>query len=582
MYTSFFGLNEKPFAITPDPRYLFMSERHGEGLAHLLYGVTDSGGFIQLTGEVGTGKTTLVRTLLGQLPKEVDVALILNPQVTVIEFLHAIANELGLALPENRNSPMAIIDALNLFLLDAHANGRRIILLVDEAQNLSEAVLEQLRLLTNLETAKQKLLQIILIGQPELRDVLAQNSLRQLAQRVTGRYHLEPLSREEAERYIEHRMRVAGAVGEIFEPAARREVHRLSGGIPRLMNVICDRALLGAYSQERRLVDKATVRAAAREVSGSADPASHRTAVMRWSAAAAVVLIAAAFGYGLTSLSGDETGGKSIAETTTEDPPAVPQPLNDENDGLAAEGLPVESSGGVSESPARSAALDPAEKAGLGMRLANGGLDGSGAAAIAGLFARWDYPVTASINGACADAESAGFKCLRQRGSWSMLEKLDRPAVLTLTDVDGNRHQGVLQSINHGTTVLSFGDERISVPVAEISELWFGQYLLAWRPQVGDGSAIVPGTRGPGVLWLRQSLARIDGTTDETGEQAEADYYDQSLEARVRQFQRENRLLVDGLAGEQTQIIINSQLAPDAAPRLKQTSLSLADRVGKQ
>jgi general secretion pathway protein A len=186
MYTKFFGLTEKPFAITPDPRYLFMSERHSEALAHLVYGISESGGFIQLTGEVGTGKTTLVRTVLGRLPAEVDVALILNPQLTELEFLIAICQELSIPLPEDKHSAVALVDALNRHLLAAHARGRRTILLVDEAQNLSTGVLEQLRLLTNLETAKQKLLQVILIAQPELRDTLARDELRQLAQRVTG------------------------------------------------------------------------------------------------------------------------------------------------------------------------------------------------------------------------------------------------------------------------------------------------------------------------------------------------------------------------------------------------------------
>ena len=223
MYTSFFGLNEKPFTITPDPRYLFMSERHGEGLAHLVYGVTEGGGFIQLTGEVGTGKTTLVRTLLGQIPAEVDIALILNPQLSALEFLIAICEELGIPVPKDRRGTKALVDALNRYLLEAHSRGRRIILLIDEAQNLSEGVLEQLRLLTNLETARQKLLQIILIAQPELREKLAQESLRQLAQRVTGRYHLEPLSSEESEKYIDHRLRVAGALTEIFTPAAKKK-----------------------------------------------------------------------------------------------------------------------------------------------------------------------------------------------------------------------------------------------------------------------------------------------------------------------------------------------------------------------
>jgi general secretion pathway protein A len=253
MYTSFFGLNEKPFAITPDPRYLFMSERHGEALAHLVYGVTESGGFMQLTGEVGTGKTTLVRTLLlNRMPENADVAVVLNPQLSALEFLQAICEELGVSVPKDSSSIKVLIDALNQHLLDAHANGRRTILVVDEAQNLAPDVLEEVRLLTNLETSKQKLLQIILIGQPELRELLARNDLRQLAQRITGRYHLEPLTRDETSQYIEHRLKVAGAIGEVFDSAAKREVYKLSSGVPRLINVICDRAMLGAYGAESR------------------------------------------------------------------------------------------------------------------------------------------------------------------------------------------------------------------------------------------------------------------------------------------------------------------------------------------
>ena len=219
MYTSFFGLAEKPFAITPDPRYLYLSERHAEALAHLLYGINESGGFIQLTGEVGTGKTTVVRTLLSRVPHHADVAVILNPRVTPVEFLLTICEELGLAIAEaDRDSVKQMVDALNRRLLNAHAEGRRIIVLVDEAQNLSIEVLEQVRLLTNLETPTQKLLQIILIGQPELRELLDRTDLRQLAQRITGRYHLRPLSREETKGYVRHRLRVAGATEEIFTP----------------------------------------------------------------------------------------------------------------------------------------------------------------------------------------------------------------------------------------------------------------------------------------------------------------------------------------------------------------------------
>lgn len=561
MYTSFFGLNEKPFAITPDPRYLFLSERHGEGLAHLLYGVTDSGGFIQLTGEVGTGKTTLVRTLLGQLPKEVDVALILNPQVTVLEFLQAICLELGLDLPEDRSSPMAMVDSLNRFLLDAHASGRRIILLVDEAQNLSEEVLEQLRLLTNLETAKQKLLQIILIGQPELREVLAQNSLRQLAQRVTGRYHLEPLSREEAAQYIDHRMRVAGAVGAIFDDDAKREVHRLSGGIPRLMNVICDRSLLGAYSREQRYVDKAIVRSAAREVSGSDDRRRAGPPIWRWAAGLAAVAIAVAAGFGLARVYENNLDARSTAATDATAPPAGSAPIMAVADAADNDGG-SETDANIAVRPDDEPAVGPGSS--LAEELKAGRLDTSAASAMRQMLARWGLRFDPAAGQGCEQAGAAGLSCLWQRGSFTMLEQLDRPAILMLTDPEGETHQAVLQFIRDDQAVLSFGSARINVPVDEISDLWFGQFMLLWRPPVAGGRAITPGMSGPQVLWLRKSLAEIDGIEAA----ADDEYFDDALESRVREFQRANRLKVDGLAGEQTQIIINSIVSVNDAPRL--------------
>src|SRR6188768_150788 len=269
MYASFFGLNEKPFSITPDPRYLFLSERHAEALAHLVYGVNEAGGFIQLTGEVGTGKTTVVRSLLAQAPKHAEIALILNPRMTPAEFLLAICEELGIAVPDgSENSLKDLVDLLSRHLLNAHADGKRIVLVVDEAQNLAPEVLEQVRLLTNLETETQKLLQIILIGQPELRELLGRVELRQLAQRITGRYHLDPLSNDESAAYVRHRLRVAGATREIFSNGALREVQRLAGGAPRLINIISDRALLGAFTEDRHLVSASVVRRAAGEVFG--------------------------------------------------------------------------------------------------------------------------------------------------------------------------------------------------------------------------------------------------------------------------------------------------------------------------
>ena len=270
MYVPFFGLDREPFSIAPDPRFLFMSERHREALAHLLYGVGGGGGFVLLTGEIGAGKTTVCRCFLEQIPPHCAMAYIFNPRLTVAELLQTVCDEFGIAVPPRPPGETGVkagVDALNAFLLRAHAEGRSAVLIIDEAQSLAPDVLEQLRLLTNLETAERKLLQIILIGQPELREMLARPDMEQLAQRVIARYHLGPLSREETEPYIRHRLAVAGAQARMpFEPAALASIHRLTGGVPRRINLLADRALLGAYAQQRAQVDKRTVEQAAREV----------------------------------------------------------------------------------------------------------------------------------------------------------------------------------------------------------------------------------------------------------------------------------------------------------------------------
>jgi general secretion pathway protein A len=541
MYTSFFGLNEKPFTITPDPRYLFMSERHGEGLAHLVYGVTESGGFIQLTGEIGTGKTTLVRTLLGQIPAEVDIALILNPQLTAVEFLTAICEELGISLPEDKDSAKALVDALNQHLLDAHARGRRTILLIDEAQNLAEDVLEQLRLLTNLETAKQKLLQIILIAQPELREKLAQHNLRQLSQRVTGRYHLEPLSREESDKYIDHRLRVAGALTEIFDTRARREVFRLSGGVPRVMNVICDRALLGAYSRETRTVNKRLVRRAANEVSGQPlPPAFMKFAVPVVSVIGLLVLGAAMWAM----IDGDPP----VADETV----SAPMPAE-----------PPEAQASTAEDPPQEPTI---AGPGLEAQLAKYATAGGTESGIPTLLSLWGIDYDAAAGPACGQAGAQGFSCYFQRGSWNGIRQLDRPVVLTLTDSQGNTHQPVLVSLDGDVAELLIAGERMSFSVDEVSNLWFGQFMLIWRPPGGTQMVISPGTRNENVLWLRQSLASLDSNYQPR--RPNSDYFDDGLQQQLMAFQRQHRLDADGLAGQKTQIIINSLLALDGTPRL--------------
>ncbi len=272
MYKEHFGLQEEPFSIAPDPQFLYMSERHREALAHLIYGMKADSGFVLLTGEVGTGKTTVCRCLLNHVPEHSEVAFILNPKLSVIELLATICDELGIEYPPETASIKVFVDRLNLFLLDAHSRDKKTILIIDEAQNLSVEVLEQIRLLTNLETDKRKLLQVILLGQPELNRMLEQPELRQLSQRVTARYHLEPLSRHDLSAYLAYRLEKAGVERPLFSPSAVSKMYRLSGGVPRLINLISDRALLGAYAQGEHMVTSRLLTIAAAEILGKNQP----------------------------------------------------------------------------------------------------------------------------------------------------------------------------------------------------------------------------------------------------------------------------------------------------------------------
>ena len=602
MYTSFFGLSEKPFAITPDPRYLYLSERHAEALAHLLYGINESGGFIQLTGEVGTGKTTVVRTLLSRVPQHADVAVILNPRVTPAEFLLTICEELGVPLAAGeRGSVKEMIDALNRRLLATHASGRRVIVIVDEAQNLDADVLEQVRLLTNLETATQKLLQIILIGQPELRELLARNDLRQLAQRITGRYHLHPLTREETKGYVRHRLRVAGAAGEIFTPGALEEIYRISGGIPRVINVTCDRALLGAYTTDTRRINTELVRRAAGEVYGR----HFAPTWLRWGAIAAAALALAAVlffalrpgrhapvvtanaGAGAVPAPAAAAPSPAAAGTT----PAIAIPMPSAATPVAAAPAVAPPAGSTEAAPAGGAApagtggaagTGVATKSGaatggsagvisrgaplasLNTLLAESGEEVSMASAYRRLLSLWGTALTSDKN-PCAQAARAGLSCLSDRGSWGQLRALNRPAILTLNNDQGRPVHVVLTGLDDEYATLALGEKGRRVSLSEISQVWMGEFTLVWKPKIGKPKELSVGMRGEGVQWLRRSLAAVRGaaiTPDPL------DVYDQSLAIAVQNFQRDHRLTADGIAGLTTQVVLDTALAEPGSPLL--------------
>ena len=545
MYAAYFNLNDNPFAITPDPAYLYLSPHHQEALGHLLYGTGEDGGFVQLTGEVGTGKTTIIRALLKQDMHNVDVALCLNPCLTVEEFLAAICDELHIDYPRSGATLKTLVDALNARLLERHAQGRRTVLIVDEAQNLSREVLEQVRLLTNLETHRHKLLRIILVGQPELQDLLDRRDLRQLAQRITARYHLRPLTREETEAYVRHRLAVAGSRRELFTPAALRAVYRKAHGIPRLVNIICDRALLGAYANNLGQVDASIVRRAAREALKGPDRRRER---LRRMAAAAAVPLAVGLGFGAALYLWQKVRDPVVIQVPVAGAamtPALVSAASEPENGLADTAPPI-----AATALPQSLASLPAGDDTLRRLLV---LWGAGDDLPAGILS-------------CENAESLGLHCLSGSGGWSELRRYDRPAILTLQLDSGEIRDVLLREMQGERVLLEMPEGLRTAQRSELDRLWAGDYLLLWRPSHSE-LLIGPSTVGEPVRWLRRQLSLADGQVPLQG--TGADIFDEPLRNRVRAFQAARGITADGLAGARTQTLLDNLSQDPNVPRLQ-------------
>jgi general secretion pathway protein A len=523
MYTQFFHLKQAPFSIAPDPRYLFMSERHREALAHLLYGVGSGGGFVLLTGEIGAGKTTVCRCFIEQVPDNCKLAYIFNPKLSVEELLQSICEEFGIAVPASAAaaSVKVYVDAINAYLLESHGTGRNNVLVIDEAQNLSADVLEQLRLLTNLETSERKLLQIILIGQPELRGMLARPELEQLAQRVIARYHLGSLSEAETGSYIAHRLAVAGAASAPLFPARLiGAIHRLSKGVPRRINLLCDRALLGAYVENRAQVTGLVLRKAAAEVfaDSAVSPGPARPA---WSyglagLAAGLALCGLAAWLWLPRAAPAKAPSVAVA-------PGRPVPVS-----APAAGALVNAAGTAPEAPA--------------------GADSE--AALRQLAALWGEVLPAGE--ACQAAAKLNLRCYQSRGGLDELRLLDRPAVLSLHDGPAGAPIAIgyalLTRLNDtGATVRIAGKERF-IAYAALAARFDGQFTTFWRAPRGWRDAVSAGDRGPDVDWLAQRLARLNGLPAPADNEA----LNAAMLRLLRQFQLSQKLEADGVAGPKT------------------------------
>jgi len=542
MYLSYFNLAEAPFSIAPNPRYLYLSQRHQEALAHLLYGVRGDGGFVLLTGEIGAGKTTVCRCLLEQIPDSCDVAYIFNPKLSVAELLSTICLEFGIACPPDNTSIKVFVDCINAYLLDAHAQGRHTVLIIDEAQNLSADVLEMMRLLTNLETDQRKLLQIILLGQPELAEMLDRPELRQLAQRIVARYHLGPLSKEEVAAYVQHRLGVSGVQRQLFPSTLMGHLYRLSGGVPRLINVLCDRALLGAYTQGKDKVDRKTLLQAAREV---LQRPGKKFSLLQPLLFGLLLVACAALGWMLFQATNSRDSAPTQA-IRTERPLATPLKAGEKT----PEAKPTSALTGPASNTLGWSAGEPRER--------------SKPAAFAALFRAWG----AEYDGAdaCRQARNLGMSCRTARGGLDILRQMNRPVVLQMNDEQGQEFHATMTALDEKTATFVVGNETRIVALGDLAARWSGYYTVLLKLPPDTHEQIRLGKSGPAVLWLSRQLAQVQGREIPAGTQEAV--FDEALARNVRQFQLEQGLIPDGAAGPQTLMRL-STVADQSGPKLR-------------
>ncbi|RCU51730.1 AAA family ATPase [Corallincola holothuriorum] len=546
MYTGFFALRENPFSIAPNPQYLYMSDRHREALAHLMFGLGETGGFVLLTGEVGTGKTTVSRCLMEQLPAQTETAFVLNPTLTEHELLATICDEFHVQYP-SQPTLKQLTDTIHQHLLRNHEAEKTTVLIIDEAQHLRPEVLEQLRLLTNLETHTKKLLQVILIGQPELQELLQRKELRQLAQRITARYHLLPLTEHDVANYVAHRLQVAGSSHPLFTKRAVKRLHQLSGGIPRVINLLCDRALLGAYSKGQQRVDHHLISKAASEALGLPGHAESG-GIARWPGYLAIGGTLAALVVALTWLA------LQFGDTDSD---AVPRPVQP---ALAAESDErLDDLEGAE--PATEMQLDlPSKRLLASMFEQSREIED----AFAVVFNEWDKSLMTGID-ACEQAKQNDLACYWKQGSLHGLLHLNRPAVVRLIDDTGEVAYGAMLGFKNGLLKLVIAGNELEVSERWFERYWKGSYAVLWQPPVGYVGPIGWSAKGASVQWLETSLGLLQGERPRR-----LDGFDSMLGERIRRFQREQRLEADGIAGVQTLIRLNQMLQLEAPTLMKE------------
>ncbi|GGB66808.1 ExeA family protein [Shewanella inventionis] len=552
MYKAFYGLNDNPFSIAPNPHYMFLSDRHREALAHLTYGLGETGGFVLLTGEVGTGKTTVSRCLLQQIPENTDTAFILNPSLTELELLATLCDELEIKYGENPTLKQ-LTDLISMYLLNNHKNGRNTVLIIDEAQHLRSEVLEQLRLLTNLETNTKKLLQVILIGQPELQQLLKRQDLRQLAQRITARYHLLPLDKEELALYVQHRLQVAGRHDPLFTRKAIAALHKHSGGIPRLTNLLCERALMAGYGQVKVPIDHKMVNQAAIEVLGDIDVSNDK----RWPFVAAAALVLA---FGLSFYWFNHTADESNNQTAA----VLPQATASVPSATMKDAQPTNVADSVVQQPVQASPAANAEQQILRQAmLQSSSIDN----AFAGLFGLWNKQPIIGLS-ACQAAQQQQLACYQQQGNWHSIMRLNYPAVVYLQDSQANVFYGVIVERQAEQILLQLGEQQFWVNKDWFDRHFSGTFEILWQPdsvlprEIGQTSSLSQ------VQWLENSLALVNQRPARLLTQ-----FDSELEQQLIAFQRQHGLKPDGIAGNQTLVQLNLYLSQQG-PRLSTAEVS--------
>jgi general secretion pathway protein A len=575
MYEDFFGFSEPPFRLVPDPAYLYLSRSHEEALAHLAYAASRAEGFVVLTGEVGTGKTTLCRVFLETLDNHTEAAFIFNPKLSATQLLRAICDEFGISPVADDNKDL--IDGINAFLIAQRSQGKNVILLIDEAQNLGSEVLEQLRLLSNLETTTRKLIQIILVGQPELAQLLQTREMRQLAQRITLSCRLAPLSAKQTAAYVRHRLTIAGsAAGVAFTPGAMNVIQRYSGGIPRLINIACDRALLTAFVDDQRTVTGAIARRAVGELAHSGNGHPFDRGRWRWFVSlAAGLLFALGLGY-VVGTAGilPVLGARSPAAPSLKSPAAAPEPGGIAKIREAGSQMSVD---GIDTLTAVLAAIDPLN---------------SGSEAVDRVLACWGASPRLSAGSAetgKTDVEQrlrelAGRQGLEVQsidGGIGQLRQFNLPAVISFERPAGACCGYLALVAGDGEHAQLAGARRtapLTVEWIRVEAHWNGRAFVAWKDFLAPGEVISPGSSRQAILRLQEMLRQTDGPRiDLTGA------YDLPTRRAITALQQRYGLRQDGLVGPMTKIALLNEQQARPVPRLNRPlpSDAISDRTAE-